>query len=185
MPWIREVAEADAEGELREVYDRIVSSRGKLSNIMRVQSLSPRAMQAHLDLYITLLFERSGVTRVERELVAVVVSATNGCAYCVSHHAAALNAYWRDDDRVAGLVADHTRVELSTRERAIADYAVSLTRGPAAVEERQITAMREAGLTDEEILNVNLVASYFNFVNRIAEGLGVEHSPEEVGGYRY
>jgi uncharacterized peroxidase-related enzyme len=185
MTWIREVGESEAGGELSEVYANVRSARGKLSNIMRVQSLSPRAMKAHLELYMALLFDRSGLSRAERELLAVVVSAANRCGYCVTHHAAALRVYWKDDAKVELVMEDFRSVELPPRERAILDYAALLTREPAAVEERHVAAMRNAGLTDEEILNVNLITGYFNFVNRIAEGLGVEFTAEEAGGYRY
>jgi uncharacterized peroxidase-related enzyme len=183
--WVHVVHESEAAGELREVYERVRSSRGKVSNIMRVQSLNPRAMQAHLDLYLALLFDRSGLSRAERELIAVTVSALNGCEYCVSHHAAALNVYWRDEQKLARLVDDYRQVELSPRERAMVGYAVLLTREPAAVSHEHVAAMRAAGLSEEEVLSVNLITSYFNFVNRVANGLGVESAEEEVEGYRY
>ncbi len=185
MTWIRVVEEEEAGGELQEVYESVRSARGKLSNIMRVQSLNPRAMKAHLELYMALLFDRSGLSRAERELIAMVVSAENECSYCVTHHAAALKAYWKDEERVRRVAEDYRSVELSARERAMLDYAVLLTREPAAVEEELVIALREAGLSDEEILNVNLITGYFNFVNRLAEGLGVEFTAEEAGGYRY
>ncbi len=78
MAWINTVDEANADEALSRIYDRIRTDRGKLSNIMRVQSLHPAAMQAHMDLYMAVMFSRSGVHREERELIAVVVSATNG-----------------------------------------------------------------------------------------------------------
>lgn len=177
--------EDQAEGALRQAYERIRSVRGKLSNIMMVQSLDPGAMQAHLELYMALLFSRSGLSREEREAIAVVVSAQNGCAYCVNHHAAALRAYWKDEARVRELGRDYRLLDLSPRLRAILDYAVLLTRDPGAVTEAHVQAMLNEGLSDEEVLNVNMVASYFNFVNRIAEGLGVESTGDEVAGYRY
>jgi uncharacterized peroxidase-related enzyme len=185
MTWIEVVDESEASGELKSVYERIRGARGKLSNIMQVQSLAPEAMAAHLELYMALLFERSGLTRAERELIAVVVSAANRCEYCVSHHAAALQAYWKDEARVRAAIRDHTAAELSPRERAMADYAAVLTRDPGSVREGHVEAMRAQGLADAEILKVNMIAAYFNFVNRIAEGLGVDFSPEEVAGYRY
>ncbi len=185
MTWIRVVAEEDAAGELKEVYESVRSARGKLSNIMQVQSLHPRATRAHLELYMALLFDRSGLSRAERELIAVVVSAENGCTYCVTHHAAALQAYWKDEERVRRAVEDYRSVDLSPRERAMLDYAALLTREPSAVEEELVIAMREVGFSDEEILNVNPITSYFNFVNRLAEGLGVEVTAAEAGGYRY
>lgn len=185
MAWIREIPESDADGELQRVYANVRSARGKLSNIMKVQSLSPPAMKAHLDLYMALMFDRSGLSRAERELIAVVVSATNDCAYCVAHHRAALGAYWKDEDRVRRASEDYRSAGVSPRERAILDYAVLLTRRPGAIGESHVAAMREVGLTDEEILSVNLITGYFNFVNRIATGLGVELSASESGGYRY
>ena len=185
MAWIETVQEQDAGEHLARVYGRIRTDRGKLSNIMRVQSLHPGAMQAHMDLYMAVMFSPSGVRREERELIAVVVSAANGCEYCVSHHAAALHAYWRDEERVRKACVDFRTLDLPERTRSMLEYAERLTRNPAAVTEQHIEAMREHGLSDEDILTVNLVASYFNFVNRIAEGLGVSHSAEELTGYKY
>lgn len=73
---------------------------------MRVQSLHPEAMRAHLDLYTTLLLSRSGLRRAERELIAVVVSAANGCAYCFRHHAEALRALWKGDARATNVTPE-------------------------------------------------------------------------------
>ncbi len=115
----------------------------------------------------------------------MAVSAANQCRYCVAHHSAALQAYWKDEERVRRAAADLRSLELPGRMRAMAEYASVLTRDPSSVREEHIHAMRAEGLVDEDILAVNLVTSYFNFVNRIAEGLGVELSPEEVAGYQY
>lgn len=186
MAWIRTVDETGAKSdELARAYERIRAERGRLSNIMRSQSLHPAAMQAHMDLYMAVMFQRSTLNREERELIAVVVSAANACAYCVSHHSAALMAYWKDEERVRAAAEDHRSLDLPPRARAMIEYAGALTRTPGAVTEQHVQALRDQGMSDEEILGVNLVTAYFNFVNRIALGLGVEHSEEEAGGYRY
>ncbi len=185
MSWIRMIHEEEAEGELADVYRSIAGKRGKLSNIMRIQSLAPGAMQAHLDLYMELMFTKGGLGRAERELIAVVVSMENDCRYCTLHHAAALEAWWKDPDRVVRLRSDPASADLSDRETALVDYALELTREPAALNEADVESLRSAGLTDEEVLQANMITAYFNFVNRIAEGLGVEAPPEEVEGYRY
>jgi uncharacterized peroxidase-related enzyme len=161
------------------------SARGKVYNIMRVQSLHPEAMAAHLDMYLAVMFSRSGLRRAERELVAVVVSAAIRCAYCVRHHAEALKARWKDDARVAQAAEDYTQVDLSERVRALGDYGDALTRDPAAVTKGPVVRLRAAGLSARDILDANLIASYFNFVNRIAKGLGVEFTEAEATGYRY
>jgi uncharacterized peroxidase-related enzyme len=185
MAWISTIDEAHAEGPLLEIYGRVRGKRGKLSNIMKVQSLNPPAMAAHLELYMALMFERSGLSRAERELIAVVVSAENDCEYCVRHHCAALGAYWQDENRVRTAAEDHRSLDLPPRLRAILEYSELLTRDPGAVQDNHVKAMRAQGLPDEEILAVNLITAYFNFVNRVAQGLGVEPTSEEVAGYDY
>jgi uncharacterized peroxidase-related enzyme len=184
MPWIKVIDEAEAAGKLKEVYDDVIRERGKLSNIMRVQSLNAEAMARHLGLYVTLMFGESALTRAEREFIAVVVSSANHCEYCVNHHARPLRSYWKDDERVDAAIRDWREAPLSPRERALAAYAEKLTRAPGDVAEEDVAALRALGLSECDILDVNMITAYFNFVNRIAAGLGVEHTPDEVRGYK-
>ncbi len=186
MAWIEIIDENEAGGALKTIYDDITQRRGKMSNIMRVHSLHPAAMQAHMDLYLKIMFSRSeGLRRADRELIATVVSATNGCPYCVNHHAEALNFYWKDAARIEQAKQDYRALDLPEKTRAMLDYAVKLTEAPSSVTEADVAAMRRTGLTDKDILDINLITSYFNFVNRIAEGLGVAFDPEEMSGYKY
>lgn len=179
------IPEAEATGQLKEVYDAITQRRGKLSNIMRVHSLNPLAMQAHMDLYLKIVFGKSALRRADRELIATVVSVTNGCPYCTHHHAEALRHYWKDDARVQQVIDDYPAAALTDAQRAMLDYAVTLTREPSAITEADVATLRQHGFADATILDINLITSYFNFVNRIAEGLGVAYSQEEMAGYQY
>lgn len=185
MSWIETIDESEASGALREVYERIAGERGKVSNIMRIQSLNPEAMRAHLDLYQAVVYGNNGLSREERELVATAVSVTNDCAYCTNHHAVALNAFWNDDERIDNLLDDLDSVELSPRKRGLIEYAVKLTESPKAVARTDIENLRDLGFDDEQILAAALVTGYFNFVNRLAEGLGAAFSSEEMTGYEY
>jgi uncharacterized peroxidase-related enzyme len=189
MAWIDTVSEDTATRPLKDIYDQIDAHRGKVANILKAQSLNPDALRAHLDLYETLLFGISDLSRVEREMIAVVVSAENGCAYCVRHHQAALAARVDDEALIEQLAADYTAVgvpePLTEKQRVMLDYAARLTTDVADMAETDVDALREAGWKSRGILDINLVASYFNFVNRIAEGLGVEATAEEVEGYNY
>lgn len=182
MSWIEEIEHDAATGELRAIYDDLVEKRGKLSNIMQVHSLNPGAMQRHLDLYMHLMFGRSQLSRSDREAIAVVVSATNNCPYCINHHAEALARYEKDADKIAALEAGRGFDGTDQRSRMLA-YAAKLTAKPGDVRERDVQGLRDAGYSDDEILDIALVVGYFNFVNRIALGLGVEFSAEEVAGY--
>lgn len=81
MAWIKVIDETEAAGKLREVYAEVGAARGRVANILKLHSLHPEAMNAHLHLYRELMFGRSELTRAERELIAVAVSVTNHCHY--------------------------------------------------------------------------------------------------------
>ena len=81
MAWIKTIPPAEASGDLLEQYDRMRDPCGNVANILQVHSLNPAALRAHFDLYRTLMFARSDLTRTQREMIAVVVSKTNGCHY--------------------------------------------------------------------------------------------------------
>lgn len=186
MSWINEIDETEADGKLLEIYTKVKGSRGKVSNIMKVQSLNTDAMKAHLDLYLALMFRKGGnVSREQRELIGTAVSLANSCGYCIEHHAAALNFYWKDKDRLREFIENYQTFNLPENDRKVVDYAVKLTRSPSEITERDIETLRGAGFNDEDILRINMITAYFNFVNRVILGLGVEFSAEEVEGYKY
>jgi uncharacterized peroxidase-related enzyme len=184
MSWIEEIEVDDAEQALGAVYDRLLENRGKISNILKVQSLNPEALSNHLDLYMTLMFGSSGLSRLEREAIGVVVSATNECAYCVEHHAAALRHYLDDEETLELLMAADGLETFEPRLSNIVRHAEKLTSAPVAMAEDDLDELRAVGLTDRDILDVTLITAYFNFVNRIAVGLGVPFSEDETRGYR-
>jgi len=185
MAWIREIDEDDAEGLLKEIYGEVAEKRGKAANILKVHSLRPEALRAHLDLYMATVLGDSKLSREERELIAVVVSSLNRCGYCTLHHREALQSYWHDRESVDDVIRDFHSVGLPPRLQAMLEYAEKLTRGPHLVQEKDVEALRDAGFDDQDVLDIALITSYFNFVNRIALGLGVDVSPEEVAGYQY
>ncbi|MFQ5553482.1 MAG: peroxidase-related enzyme [Thermoplasmata archaeon] len=185
MSWIEVVDPESAEGVLADVYDEVGRRRGEIADIHQVQSLNPAAMKAHLDLYLSVVYRRGGLSRPQREMIGVVVSRLNRCPYCVVHHAEALMHYEKSPEMVEGVKEDYREAPLRPEDRAMLDYAAKLTTSPWAVTAEDITVLREAGFDDTEILDINLIASYFNFVNRIVHGLGVELEPVEERVYRY
>lgn len=183
MSWIEEIDVSEAEGKLAKTYAELIEKRGKVSNILKVHSLNPNAMNDHLSLYMTIMFGKSGLSRAEREAIAVVVSANNDCAYCVSHHAEALRRYIKDEEVVKILMAADGLETLEPRLSNIARHAEKLTSAPGAMTESDLGELRAEGLSDADILDITLIVGYFNFVNRIALGLGVVYSDEEMSGY--
>lgn len=185
MPFIKVINENDADGELKEIYNSITSARGKLSNIMRIHSLLPQTMIKHLEFYSSIMFSKTSLTREEKELIAVVVSSANKCDYCVNHHAEALNHYWKDETKIKKVINNFRENDFSPKMKEALNYAFNLTTNPGNNNEKDIIGLQTAGWNDEDILTINLVIGYFNFVNRIALGLGVEFSETEVKGYKY
>lgn len=185
MPFIRVIEETDAQGKLKEVYENITSSRGKLSNIMKIHSLNPDAMDKHMEFYKAIMFGKSDISREVKEMIAVVVSVVNKCDYCINHHAEALNYYWKDKEKLQKFIKDYKSIELSPEINLILDYAYKLTAFPNSISQIDIDNLKTFNWTDENVLLVNLIISYFNFVNRIALGLGVEFSEDEIKGYKY
>jgi uncharacterized peroxidase-related enzyme len=186
MPHIEVVDKANAEGELQDIYDDIQNKRGKLANVHMIQSLHPQSIVAHMQLYMEIMFSKSPLSRAEREMIAVVVSATNGCSYCQAHHGAALIQYWKTADRVELLKQKPLEAAESEREKALCQYAIGLTLHPDDFEGVNRTEnLRLAGLEDRAILDATLVVGYFNFVNRIVLGLGVEMEPHAGTGFKY
>lgn len=185
MSWIREIEAEKAEGRLKEIYSEIIGSRGKLSNIMRVHSLLPETMKNHMELYLSVMFNGNRLSRELKELIAVIVSVCNNCEYCINHHAEALNFYWKDEEKIEALIKDYRNMDLPIKTFAVIGYAEKLTLYPHRLSPADVENLRVNGYTDEEILNINLIISYFNFVNRIVLGLGVEFNEEELRGYKY
>lgn len=188
MPWIKVVDEKESEGELKGVYDLIKLKRGKIGNILKIQSLNPKAMESHLSFYIDIMFGKSSsklIKRELRELIATTISITNKCEYCIIHHSEALLHYWKDKDKLKRYINDFNSIKFPDRIQIILDYCIKLTKNPDQMTENDVQTLRDQNIEDEEILNINLITSYFNFVNRVASGLGVEFTEEEVKGYKY
>ena len=184
MSWINEIDIDDADEKLKPIYDDLIKSRGKISNILKVHSLNPQALQAHLDLYMTIMFGKSGLSRKERECIAVVVSRADNCEYCVNHHAESLSRYIKDKELLEQIKGDYRTADLPPRLMAICDYSYKLTAHPGDQKQQDLIHLQSFKLSDKDILDITLIVAYFNFVNRIALGLGVAFSAEELSGYK-
>ena len=183
--WIEFVPYEQAEGKLKTLYDRIKGPDNNVDNIMLVHSLRPQSMEGHMALYKNVLHHTGNtLPKWLLELVGVYVSVLNDCSYCVKHHYSGLKRLLKDDDRALKLrraLEAGQYQEFDAREQAILRYAEALTRRPASVESVLIEAMRSAGLSDGEILEVNQVTAYFAYANRTVLGLGVTTDGDILG----
>jgi uncharacterized peroxidase-related enzyme len=176
MPWIAEVHESAAEGRLKECYERIRRGLGRMIPFYRVFSPSPRLLGAHLDFYAA-LGGPGALSKLRREYIATAVSAENGCAHCTQLHGGFLRALGAEATLVRALANDPAAAALAPADRAIVDYALKLTRAPRAMTRADVEALRGHGLSDAEIFEVAFTTAYFNYTNRVAEGLGVAPEP--------
>lgn len=185
MAYIKVIEHENAEGELLEIYNGLVKSRGKLAEVHKIQSLNPKSIVHHMDLYMGIMFGKSPLKRYQRELIAVVVSVANKCPYCLTHHGEALLHFWKDEERLKRFVQDYKNADLSEVDLALSNYAHQLTVNPSKDSKQLIEKLKSLQLDDRAILDCSLVTSYFNFVNIMVLGLGV-HLEEEGGqGYQY
>lgn len=185
VAYIRVIGEDEADGKLFDTYDEIQRNRGRVSNILRIQSLDPKALRAHLDLYMATVFGKGGLSRREAELLAVVVSSANGDMYCVTHHSEALDRYAKDPAWVKLVGTDPTKAHLNEREGALAHFALALTKHPAKGMKEAVAALRTRGFTEEQVLQAVEVVAYFNFANRLSLGLGVDLESDGERDYHY
>jgi uncharacterized peroxidase-related enzyme len=186
MARIKVLGYKEATGKLKYIYDDLIKKRGKLANVLTIQSLRPESIINHADLYMEIMFTKSELSRAEREMIAVVVSAGNNCSYCQIHHAEALNHYWKNDEKTAMLKENYKKVDLNERQVSLCDYAMKLTTEPGtSADVDQTIPLKNIGLSDSAILDATLIVSYFNFVNRMVLGLGVHLESDAGTGYKY
>ena len=186
MSWIDTLPYEEAGGRLKKAYDRVRGPSGQIDNILRLHSLRPHTLEAHLALYKSVLHHTANrLPAWLLEAIGVYVSLLNRCEYCLEHHFAGLRRLLEDEPRAAGMrgAMESGRLEqgFAPREVQILRYAERLTREPAAVEKADIGQLRDAGLDDGEILEVNQVVSYFAYANRTVQGLGGSAEGEVLG----
>jgi uncharacterized peroxidase-related enzyme len=186
MANIEVIGYEQAEGRLKQIYDDLIKTRGKLAEVHQIQSLHPESISKHMDLYMEIMFSRSPLKRYQREMLAVIVSSANNCRYCQVHHGQALKHFMRDDDLVEQLFLDYKKVSLNEKDRILCNYAHQLTLSPGNISNTGlVNKLKNAGLDDRTILDATLVISYFNFVNRIVLAHELEIEADGGEGYAY
>jgi uncharacterized peroxidase-related enzyme len=170
--------EEDVPDEVKELWALPLEKLGFIPNVLRVFALRPKHLLGWWGYYDELLRGDSGLTKVQREMIAVVVSTTNRCHYCIVSHTAALRKLTKDPDFVDRLATGYKYAELEPRDRAMLDFAVKLTEASDRCTDGDVLALRDAGWNDEEIMDIAQVAAMFNFTNRLASGLGWVPNPE-------
>jgi uncharacterized peroxidase-related enzyme len=168
---------ADVTAEVGDVATRI----GFMPNVARLLAVTPRHFVGWWRYFDDLMRGPSGLTKTQREMIAVVVSAESRCPYCVAAHAAALRLRTKDDALVERLAANYRHVELDDRDRVMLDFAVKLTKTPDECGPSDVAGLRAAGFSDEDILHIVEVTAIFNYNVRLATATGLFPNAEYHG----
>ena len=186
--WIRMIPVDEATGVLRELYDEAMTPHGTVDNVMKVHSLRPHTMHGHVTLYRSVLHHPDITLPLWfLEVVASYVSIKNDCAYSLTHHFTNVRRLLDDEARcndiLSSLNAGTPETQFRGKQLALLRYAAKLTTDVGKMEATDIDALRENECTDGEILEVNQVAAYFNYSNRLLNGLGVTTDGDSIGFY--
>jgi uncharacterized peroxidase-related enzyme len=185
--WIRMVAYGESEGYLRELYDKVKGPEGQIDNVMKIHSLRPHTMEGHWTIYKSVMHHRGNtLPGWFLECMAVYTGLVNNCAYSVAHHFAGLVRLLGGDqakgDRIyRALAAERPEDVFAGKELALLRYVRKLTAEPKAMTSADIDALRANGADDGEILEANQVCAYFNYSNRLLNGLGVTTEGDTLG----
>ncbi|UXX83810.1 carboxymuconolactone decarboxylase family protein [Roseovarius pelagicus] len=187
--WISMISDEEAGPELRDVLTLARTPHGTVDNVMRVHSHRPSTMRGHVVLYRAALHDPANTLPTWlQEVISSWVSILNDCPYSLANHWTNAAHLIGDADRAEEIRAalDQRRPQdvFDGRELALMEYTEKLTLRPGQMCQSDVQALRDAGLDDGEILEANQIIGYFNYVNRLLNGLGVTTDGDVVGYYK-
>ena len=157
---------------------------GIVPNVLLSYASRPAKLKTFVSTYNELMLGESGLSKLEREMIAVVVSSTNHCFYCVVAHGQAVREL-SDDPQLGEMLAINYRVaDLEPRQRAMLDFAYTMTVTPSEIGDSNRQSLRDVGFSDEEIFDIADTAGFFNMSNRVATVVDMMPNPEYHGRNR-
>ncbi|MEC8500594.1 MAG: peroxidase-related enzyme [Pseudomonadota bacterium] len=162
----------------QKYFDICTDKLGMVPNVLQAHAFSIDKLNAFTGLYNELMLADSGLTKLEREMIAVVVSSINRCFYCLTAHGAAVRELSGNPILGEQLVMNYRTAELDARQRAMLDFTALLTRASYTVEEAHRQSLRDVGFSDRDIWDIINVAAFFNMTNRVASGTAMVPNDE-------
>ncbi|MCK9918449.1 peroxidase-related enzyme [Microbacteriaceae bacterium K1510] len=149
-------------------FQKCQDKLGFVPNVLVAYAFDAAKLEAFVAMYNDLMLGPSGLSKLEREMIAVAVSSQNRCYYCLTAHGAAVRQYAGNPLLGEQMVMNYRAARLPKRQRAMLDFAVKLTAEPWSVEDADRDALRRAGFTDRDIWDIAAVIGFFNMSNRVA-----------------
>lgn len=157
---------------------------GFVPNVLAAYAFDSPKLEAFAAMYNDLMLAPSGLSKLEREMIAVAVSAVNRCYYCLVAHGAAVRQLSGDPILGEQMVMNYRAARLSPRQRAMLDFATKLTATPWAVEDEDRAGLRKAGFSERDIWDIGATAGFFNMSNRMASATDMRPNPVYHGQAR-
>lgn len=154
-------------------WDKCVEKLGLVPNVLVAYSFDDKKLAGFTAMYNELMLGESRLSKLEREMIAVVVSSVNRCYYCMVAHGAAVRELSGDPELGEMLIMNYRVAPLSPRERAMLDFAVKITEASYRIEEPDREALRSVGFSDRDIWDIAAVAAFFNMSNRMASAIAL------------
>lgn len=151
---------------------------GMVPNVLLSYAFDEKKLRAFSDMYNDLMLGDSGLSKLEREMIAVAVSSVNHCYYCLTAHGAAVRQLSGNPVLGEQLVMNYRVAALTRKQKAMLDFAVKLTERPDTIEEGDRQALRDAGFTDRDIWDIAAAASFYNMSNRMAAAIDMRPNPQ-------
>jgi uncharacterized peroxidase-related enzyme len=172
------LSEAGLEPDLKAYFEVCEQKLGFVPNVLKAYAFDNKKLKAFIDMVDDLMLGESGLSRLEREMIAVAVSAVNHCHYCLTAHGAAVR--YRSNDPMLGDMIEHNyrAADLTPKQKAMLDFAVKLTEEPDKIENADRDMLRQLGFTDRDIWDIAAVAAFFNMSNRLASATDMRPNPE-------
>jgi len=179
-----DLRKGDLSDGMRDYFAKCDEKIGFVPNVLRAYAHDNAKLEAFAAFYNDLMLGPSGLSKLEREMIAVVVSSQNRCYYCLASHGAAVRQLSGDPVLGELMAMNYRAARLEPRHRAMLDFAVLVTEMPWTVEEKDREALRTVGFSDRDIWDVAAVASFFNMSNRMASAVDMRPNPEYHGQAR-
>ena len=157
--------------EMTDYFAKCDEKLGFVPNVLQCFAHDNAKLEAFAAIYNDLMLAPSGLSKLEREMIAVAVSSQNQCYYCLTAHGAAVRQLSGDPALGELMAMNYRAAALAPRHRAMLDFAVKLTLTPWLVDEEDRAALREAGFSERDIWDISAVASFFNMTNRLASAV--------------
>jgi len=170
--------DADLDPEMRAYFAKCLEKLGFVPNVFKAYAFDNAKLRAFVAMADDLMLGDSGLSKLEREMIAVAVSSVNHCHYCLTAHGAAVRQRAKDPE-LGELVAQNYRAaDLPPRQAAMLAFAVKLTEAPDKIEEEDRERLRRAGFSDRDIWDIAAVAAFYNMSNRMAAAVDMRPNRE-------